>query len=171
MKTNPSPSLKMYVCCLVILFLSGAATAQDAYKEYCNARFQYCISYPADFVGEGESANGDGQVFYSPDRAVKITGYGSLVLEEEDLGKLSRQYTFSAKGIKVSYKVMKPDWFIFSGTDTAGNIVYQKTIRKKVPYMGQDDLTPIFQTWQNVYPASRQEQYKAYCALLAKKLQ
>jgi hypothetical protein len=43
--------------------------AQAGFQTYTNARFGYRIAYPADFSPQGESDNGDGQVFTGGDDA------------------------------------------------------------------------------------------------------
>ena len=43
--------------------------AQSSFQPYINARFGYRLDYPADFVPQGESDSGDGQVFIGEEGA------------------------------------------------------------------------------------------------------
>src|SRR5258706_14209851 len=53
------------------------ATPQNDYKTYANARFKYSISYPTDLlIPQGESENGDGQVFREKSGSVEMRVYG-----------------------------------------------------------------------------------------------
>ncbi len=79
----------------------------------------------------------------------------------------NRSLVSATDKVKIHYKVMKGSWFIFSGVDTAGNIIYQKTVKKAVNYMG-DPGTEVFQTVRISYPPSQQNEYKDYCGIIAK---
>lgn len=43
--------------------------AQSGFQPYINVRFGYRLDYPADFVPQGESDSGDGQVFIGKEGA------------------------------------------------------------------------------------------------------
>lgn len=144
-------------------------------QDYCNARFQFCITYPANFNGQGESGNGDGQTFISKDEKATIVAWGELQFDDEDQpsrGSLDAMMKSYLKDFKVTYKVKKPTYFILSGTDKNGNFIYQKTALKKINYAGSEKGadTEVFQTIRITYPASQQTQYAAYCAYIAKAL-
>ncbi|HVI48609.1 MAG TPA: hypothetical protein VM802_27320 [Chitinophaga sp.] len=138
----------------------------DKDKEYCNGRFVFCITYPNNFKGEGESPNGDGQIFTGGDGA-EIRAFGSLAITDFD--QITDVYKTAVSDIKVVYKVVKPSYFIFSGTDKSGNIVYRKTIKKNVNYLGEG-ATAVFQTLMITYPAASQAKYAGYCTTIAKSL-
>src|SRR5207237_8321240 len=62
------------------------ATPQNHYKTYDNARFKYSISYPTDLlIPQGESENGDGQVFREKSGSVEMRVYGGYNLSNEKL--------------------------------------------------------------------------------------
>jgi hypothetical protein len=154
----------------LVLLLVIVPTFGQTLKEYCNVRFSFCIKYPDGFIGQGESGNGDGQKFLSKDKQAEVTVFGMLVLEEVN-DDFSAQFKLASKDLNVTYKVLKPDWFILSGTDKKGNIVYQKTVLKKISYMGEATKdTPVLQTWMITYPPSEQKTYGRYCSVISKGL-
>lgn len=152
---------------LLVLLVSCAFVQADS-NRYCNARFQVCATYPAGFVPLGESANGDGQAFLSADSAAAILVYGSLAVEDFD--KLEQQYQAAAKELQVTYQLKKENWYILSGTDKAGKVVYMKTIKKTIDYFDKGPMQ-VFQTISVTYPPNQQQQYKDYCMYIAKSLE
>jgi hypothetical protein len=106
--------------------------AQSSYLNYCNTRFNYCITYPeAKLNQQPESQNGDGRVFLSKKGTAKVTVWASNAMDvmEPDLGFKS-VYIGSAYSKDIRYEVVKKDWFIISGYTEDGLIFYQKTILK-----------------------------------------
>ena len=152
-----------------LILISGGFTDR-AMQEYCNDRFSFCIQYPENFTGEGESGNGDGQIFLSKDKEAEIRAYGELVLEEVK-DNFSEEYASAARRIDVSYKVVKPDWFVISGLDKEGRIVYRKTVKKKIRYMGSEtEDTFVYQTLMITYPKAKQNLFGSYCGVISKSL-
>lgn len=157
--------MSRFVFLLFFLFTGAAFKPQEDYSSYCNARFSFCVKYPKSFQKGKEADNGDGAVFTSKDKKTEIRGYGSLAIEDFD--KLEQRFRLATEKLTVTYKTMKGDWFVFSGTDGSGNIVYQKTAKKKIDYSG-DAGTPVFQTLRIKYPADQQKNYEGYCKVIAK---
>ena len=123
------------------------------------------MKYPSSFKMQRQSENNDGAIFTSKDSKIKIWTYGRLAVE--DLDKLEQEFGFAADKIKITYRVMKSNWFAFSGIDATGNIIYQKTVKKAINYFG-DPNTNVFQTIRISYPPLQQEKYKGYCDIIAK---
>ena len=117
----------------VALFVVTPTLAQEEYETYYNSRFNYSISYPAQlFKPQGESANGDGQRFLSPDGRSELLVYGSNNALNDSLRQvyneeLSRNSKHPHR--TVSYRVIKADWFVVSGTD-GDRVFYRKTFLK-----------------------------------------
>lgn len=154
--------MKMILLAVWPLFFAFTPAGNE--KQYCNGRFAFCVVYPNDFVAQGESANGDGQVFISGDNEASITVYGSLAVDE--FSTLSQRFAVETKEIKITYQLKKDNWFVFSGTDKNGMVVYMKTFKKTIdPY--HNGATDVFQTCSIIYPPARQEKYKAYCEYIA----
>ena len=132
------------------------------YKTYCNDRFQFCIEYPLNFKPQGESFNGDGQVFKTLDEKAQITVYGSLpILDVTE--SLEQLYQMTTNKKIITYKVFKKNYFIISYYDEEGNIVYEKTIFKKInDYLGNGP-TDVFQTLMITYPKNQSDLYDSYC--------
>jgi len=49
---------------LLMLGLTISATAKMDYKEYCNARFGFCVLHPVTFGIKPAPVNNDGREFY-----------------------------------------------------------------------------------------------------------
>lgn len=111
-----------------MVFLSTlVAAASLGAAPYCNDRFSYCLNVPPFLVGQGESDNGDGQVFLGKDRDVKLLVWGDL----NALGDTLRQrFEEAARGTltrRVTYQVLRGSWFVVSGTE-GGRVFYQRTM-------------------------------------------
>ena len=108
---------------------NGHASAGQRWNTYRNSRFNYSISYPASLVPQGEAANGDGQVFRSPDSTTELRVWASHNTLNQTLAAAYEQAIadFEQGGGSVSYKVRRGNFFVVSGTQS-GKIVYQKTL-------------------------------------------
>ncbi len=128
---------------LLLFTLSLAVKAQDNYKDnyknYCNGRFEFCVTYPANLATpQPESANGDGCKMLAKQGKAKITTWGNLAMtfvvegnaDFDKVEELKNDFEAAQKAKKVTYKVLKKDWFVVSGTDENGLIFYRKTIHK-----------------------------------------
>ena len=65
---------------LALMLIASPALAQF-WGHYENARFGYAIDVPPDFVGQGESDNGDGQVFLLLGAEQALTVWGGHLLD------------------------------------------------------------------------------------------
>jgi hypothetical protein len=94
------------------------------YKTYSNARYGFSIAYPSGLlVPQGESDNGDGQKFVSRNGSATLTAFGSHRLERS----LQDEFQTAQENRTVTYKVLKGNMFVVSGTEN-GKIFYQKTL-------------------------------------------
>ena len=123
-----------YFFIISVFLLASTALAEDGYRTYHNARYGYSISYPKDILyPQGESDNGDGQKFMSKDADAVLIVYGSYNAIDQSLEELyleeSRGGTDEAPKRVVTYRVLKPTWFVISGYNS-GKIFYEKTILK-----------------------------------------
>ena len=120
-----------FIFTTIFLSLTFAQTiaAQTGYKTYGNARFGYSISYPSDLLTpQGESDNGDGQIFSGTGGAAEMRVFGSNMLLK---GSLLKEYNaiVSEHGSGVAYKTYRINFFVVSALND-GKIFYQKTIAK-----------------------------------------
>lgn len=137
------------------------AQVRHEYLTYHNARFDYSISYPADLlVPQGESVNGDGQRFLSKDGQTVLLVYGAYnsldqtlrnVFEEE-----SGRSTEHSNRV-VTYKVLRNDWFVVSGTEN-GRIFYQKTMLRN----------STFKTFRIEYDKNEKQTFDSITAFIAR---
>jgi hypothetical protein len=94
------------------------------YRTYSNARYGFSIAYPAGLLlPQGESTNGDGQKFTSKDGSATLLAFGSQRLDKS----LRDEFESAQENRTVTYKVLKTDMFVVSGTEN-GKIFYQKTL-------------------------------------------
>ncbi|MFZ6723087.1 GIY-YIG nuclease family protein [Undibacterium sp. Ji49W] len=87
---------------------------------YRNSRFKFSIGYiPSELSAQGESENGDGQVFSSNNLTTVLRVYGSL-----NIDALSLENAFNAEILRpdtpelsrqITYKKLKNNWYVVSG--------------------------------------------------------
>ncbi|MFV0469705.1 MAG: hypothetical protein ACK5MK_12355 [Dysgonomonas sp.] len=103
------------------------------YDVYCNTRYNYCIKYPKTIlIPQGESDNGDGQVFSTQDgenelrvyrdaRTITISRNFSIEMAyDQDMAERS-------KSSEITYHKVDDNFYVLSGYQ-GENIFYQKTI-------------------------------------------
>lgn len=142
-----------------VCLLVGAVSAAQAptYKTYTNARFAYSISYPANLLKpQGEAANGDGQAFRSADGRAEMRVWGQYNVNNDSLRAVYNQ-AVNEWGAGVSYKVMKPDWFVVTAL-VDGKIHYRKTMLRK----------DVLKTFEIEYDESQKATYDPVTARVAK---
>ena len=114
------------------------------YDDYCNSRFEFCVSYPVFFKRKFEAYNQDGCEFlYGNNYSLRVYGMHNVMektLEELFEDSKSRTDTYSAS---------KDNWFVVSGINEQGNIYYKKTILKN----------DVEYTVELVYPKAIKSEY------------
>ena len=145
---------------LGLTLLSVSSKAQNSYDKYCNARFEYCIEYPTELKGMGESDNGDGQKFVSKDKKANLTVYRDsreAIYETTAQCKTEcfKSDSKSENGKNVTYKKEGNNFFVVTGTK-GNNIFYQKTI-----YTKGGMITAVIE-----YDTSKKATYDSYCTYL-----
>ena len=112
---------------LLALLLAASPALAQFWGHYENARFGYQIDVPPDFVGRGESDNGDGQVFLRLGAEQVLTVWGGHLLGTFEEEAADRIASASAENWGVSYQASTPQWAVFSG-QRDHRIVYQRMI-------------------------------------------
>lgn len=103
---------------------SSFINSRVTYRTYSNARYGYSVAYPVGIlIPQGEPDNGDGQVFRSKDGKAEMRVFGSNRLDRS----LGDEFKTAQENRNVTYKVLKKDMFVVSGTEN-GKIFYQKTL-------------------------------------------
>lgn len=106
------------------LTIVTAAHAADR-PRYVNVRFGYTADIPAEFKGQGESDNGDGQVFIKKGAALRLWGgqaSAGFTAESRDRLAWDRR-----EGLVVTYKTLRPNSASWAGRK-GDRIVYQRMI-------------------------------------------
>jgi hypothetical protein len=117
------------ICLPVLLAFAGPAMA-EYWTHYANIRFGYETDIPPLYVGQGESANGDGQVFLLPDGLQSLTVWGGMLYEAphslQPLASKNLQHDMQ-QGLSVNFQSSTPEWAVWSGT-LGGRVIYQRMI-------------------------------------------
>lgn len=115
---------------LASLLLAMPAFAQSGWGYYANARYGYELDIPPGFEGQGESQNGDGQVFLLDGRVGKLTAWAGYFVTEPDFEAEAntRFASDTADGWGVTAQAATPGWATWSATKS-GRVVQQHMIQ------------------------------------------
>lgn len=110
---------------------------QDDFKfeTYCNGRFGFCIDYPTSkLYPQGESGNGDGQVFKSKDAETTLWVYRDFRDNVDPEFVIATGFNLDSWGNNpdspkrvITYKKLGNTYYVVSGYNE-GKIFYQKTV-------------------------------------------
>jgi len=107
---------------LIFVMLLSVVTTALADTRYCNERFGFCVSYPAQFKKEAGPDNGDGQAFYDAQGFSLIVSGMNNVMDYDLNGLLkSQRKDFD----KITYQAQGKNWFVLSGYKNQ-TILYMK---------------------------------------------
>ncbi len=129
------PGVWLWTCAVfgfagvIPLAAQAPEASRHVWKVYTNVRFQYSICYPGDLlVPQGEAENSDGQKFLAKDGA-KLLVFGQNNALNESLKDALEDTASRLAGAsgKVTYKVIKPGWFVVSGQNGPSTF-YAKTV-------------------------------------------
>jgi DNA polymerase elongation subunit (family B) len=86
---------------LAILPLMGMSDIRSApleVEEYCNERFEFCVTYPSAYFSEKQYAdNGDGITMYAQEGAVEVDIIGAYNVMEWSVEDIANNYFKSIK--------------------------------------------------------------------------
>lgn len=90
-----------------------SSSESENYKEYCNARYDFCVAYPASMFEDKELAdNGDGITLYG-DESIKVTVSGSWDVFDRNSTELYQDISEPALSdttrTKLLYTLIKDD--------------------------------------------------------------
>lgn len=114
---------------------STGTVAEQSLDSYCNARFKYCIDYPANLLtAQPESDNGDGRIFTDKDGTEVLRVYGSLNINDLTVAAqfkkhLSGNSDEPVASRKVTYQRLLDSSYVISGIENE-KFFYQRTILK-----------------------------------------
>jgi hypothetical protein len=121
--------MRTLIFALLLALLVGPASAQD-WGRYDNDRYGYSVAIPPDYLGQGESGNGDGQEFQRRRGAQRLTIWGGLLggLNESFEAEVKwRMEQDEASAWNVTYQAVTPEWASFSAIK-GSRILYQRMI-------------------------------------------
>jgi hypothetical protein len=137
------------------------ALGQPGYQTYANARFNYRISYPADFAPQEEAPNGDGRKFTSTDGAELAVWGSNNALDRAIAEEADADYEFLLKerfpGSAITYKTRGKNFYVYSGT-VGDKIFYWKKIHRGNTIVA----------FEFVYPAAKRARYDTATKVIAK---
>ena len=125
-KASHGFQLKLLIISLVfgISFFSNSQT----YKTIDGSMFSAKI--PTTFVFDEIDSNPDYCNYESSSAGIKLIEFNSLNKYRFELDNIEDLYAEAVKNskLKISYTIQKYNWFIISGTNSNGNIVYWKRV-------------------------------------------
>ena len=118
-----------------------------SYDTYINPRFGFSIMYPTILPPQPEPENGDGRAF-SNGKDEEMSVFASYNVLDDSIEEIFQECKSSYIGT-VTYALQKDNWFVVSGTDEEGAILYRKTILT-------DDIE---YTVNLIYPKAKKQLY------------
>lgn len=96
---------------LLLLALLVTSPAHGQYWDYYeNARFGYGIDVPPGYSGNGESDNGDGQMFYDLVAEQGLTVWGGQLTDSLQAEAMRVAETFASQGWTITESTSTPQW-------------------------------------------------------------
>lgn len=118
-----------FVFAFAVLLFAAPVLAAD-WGEYVNSRYGFVVGVPPGFTGQGESDNGDGQVFRSRDGAQKLTVWGGFLTDGDFSSEMQARLADDAgEGWTITYQASTPQWISYSGT-RQGSVIYARGIAR-----------------------------------------
>ncbi len=111
---------------LALLLFASPALAQY-WEHYNNARFGYELDIPPDFVGNGESANGDGQMFYNLAAEQGLTVWGGQLMDTLEAEAGAAVNALGREGWSVTERSSTPQWATLAAMRDH-RLIYQRLI-------------------------------------------
>ena len=111
---------------LVLLCVANSAVAEE-WSAYENARFGYVVDIPPGHLGEGESDDGDGQIFKSADGTQMLRVHGGHAPDGFEATVATAMDSAREAGWRLSYERVTPSWASFSGA-RSGIVFYARAI-------------------------------------------
>jgi len=111
--------------------------AKLSYRTYYNSRFDYSISYPAEFLYPQEiAANGDGRKFLSKDSQIVMLVYGEENAQGQTLAQRYQEVAHQNPSTRkvVTYSTLKNNWCVVSGYENE-KVFYQKTLNRNGAFL------------------------------------
>ena len=113
----------------LVTISTAMADVPHNWQTYANRRFGYSLCYPADLLRpQPESDNGDGRAFVGPHGTrLLVWGGWNAIGQSVAQEKADRAHEFTNLGYAISYQVVRPGWFVLSGSGRGKNF-YERMI-------------------------------------------
>jgi hypothetical protein len=110
----------------LLLAIVALPVQAAGWGHYGNVWYGYGIDIPPGFVGQGESGNGDGQVFKLS--GATLTVFGANIVEGDFETEVAQRQRFAQQaGWAITYQVSTPTRASFSGKQ-GGQILYTRMV-------------------------------------------
>lgn len=121
--------MRFVLAVIAVLALITSAHAQAIWGYYENGRYAYGVDIPPGFEGQGQSDNGDGQVFLLDGRVGRLGVWGGFFVTEPDFEAeaTARLAEDTASGWGVTAQATTPTWASWSATK-GGRVLHQRMI-------------------------------------------
>lgn len=117
-----------FLLALLALFFVAPAFAATDWETYENTRFGYEVAVPPDFIGEGESQSGDGQVFRAATGTAALHVWGGHIVEGSFEAAMQAAMDYAGEdGWRLQDQRVTPSWASYSGTRN-GIVLHAHTI-------------------------------------------
>lgn len=100
----------MRLTLLLLAFLVASPAYGQYWDYYENARFGYGIDVPPDYVGNGESDNGDGQMFYNLEAEQGLSVWGGQMAGSLQAEATLVAETLAGQGWTITESASTPQW-------------------------------------------------------------
>lgn len=128
-KTDPSYDVTKVFACKAA---STSTPQSTTVRQYCNSKYNYCVSYPNQLSAQRESDGGDGRHFTLKNSPSTIAVYASntpSALSQTDAEYL-KQVKSEAHQHKIAYESLKGNRYAYSYLTPTRNIFYGWVIVK-----------------------------------------
>ncbi|UAJ10182.1 hypothetical protein [Polymorphobacter megasporae] len=133
-----------------------AVPAEHAWKTYTNVRYNYSTCYPEDaLTPQPEAPDSDGRAFTAKDGAKLLVFGSNNVMATSVKAAADQTATRLAAGGTTSYRVIKPGWFVVSGS-TPTSEFYAKSF-----HVGDQS-----KSFELTYPAAEAAKWRPIAARL-----
>jgi hypothetical protein len=161
-RTTVTNRLCQELLCAALLTVSVAmlspVTAEQAYRNYRNARFGVSADVPSDWKAGREPDNQDGLVFSSPDGAATIIVSGILNADDAPAREVIAGEQRAQDGETVTYRKADARQAVISGT--RGDMIFY---RKAILSCGDQVLNHLVIE----YPAAQKQAFDALVSHVA----
>lgn len=122
--------MRFVLAVIIALALAPSAFAQAIWGYYENGRYAYGVDIPPGFDGQGQSDNGDGQVFLFDGRVARLTVWGGFFTAEPDFEAEAnwRLAEDTGSGWGLTAQSTTPTWATWSATKS-GRVLHQRMIQ------------------------------------------